>query len=1309
VSTERQAVVLNAVPLLALAGVYLALATAIAPLVWRQRRRVPLLEWAVAAVFPAVGIGALVLGVLVLGDRRPLGGHGWASFAAILLALVPAVGVALRWHDRASLLRGPAGPPAEESPTLRERKLGAVATISNALALSQDALAIGRVVADEVARLLEVDFAAVALVDEEAGRADGLVARAGGADVDWWPDVSVDLRNEPSGIASAVFDAAPVQLYDCAGSSRISTRLADAVGAKSGAWIPMIGDEKVIGVLVLATTGAYRSFDAEELDVLGAIAAEAGLALERLRSSTALADALERERLISAISRKVRSEVDVQALADVAVAETGRALSACRCLIRLGGADELQTIPAQWQAEELEPVGSELAPLLPVANLAARERRAVAVADVASEPELDDASLGDRAALLALHTRAVLAVPVIVFDRLIGVLEIHCPDGRRWTRAEISVGEAVAHELGLALHTAQLLAENERRLEQQTSLLHAAHVLTGELELSAVLERLVEEVSQLLRVDAADCYLHDPQRGVLRCAAVHGLDQSLVGFEFPANAGLAAEAIRAGRPVRSDDYGDIGERVPSPAYEGFARALVAPIAWSGETRGVLGVGFRDPDRQFDDGDAEVLGALASLAALAVRNAESYEERARQARIQRGFYRIAEVLGEPLSLPQTIAAAAQAASEALGGAYAAVLMPGAGGLQLAGSHDLPERLERTLARGLPDSARVLQTAATARRVLASSQLAGDDRFDTAWREVTRAAGARSLLSIPIEAPRGDDAALAIVFFDDEHVFADDDLELARQVARAASGAFERAELYEAERSSRALAQQLARMGSLLATELDPTAVLEEVVEQAPVLLDVDAASILSLEGDELVVTAGVGDRGESALGIRTPSTAWPAGDVVQSRAPVAIPDVRTAGRDVEQEPVLAEGFGAYLGVPLYGREGALHGVIAVYAERARTWREEEIEALAALAANASVALSNAELYQRVALEREQSVAILANIADGIVAVDRDARIVLWNAAAEQITGIPGEEALGRTTAQVLHRDLESDGTGQGGARLVSLARGGEEIWLSLSEAVMRDPVGAVAGRIFAFRDISSERLVEQMKSDFVSTVSHELRTPLTSIYGFAETLLRQDVAFGESERRTFMEYIASESERLTSIVDALLNVARLDTGDLQVTTAPTDVGAVVSEVVSTARGAAEVNGHSFVLELDNDGGLMAEADAEKLRQVLDQLIQNAVKFSPDGGTVTVAARRPRPDAVEVSVVDEGIGIPSIEQQRIFSKFYRADSSNRASGGAGLGLFIAQGLVAAMGGKIWVDSTEGQGSSFTFELPAGAQGE
>ena len=385
---------------------------------------------------------------------------------------------------------------------------------------------------------------------------------------------------------------------------------------------------------------------------------------------------------------------------------------------------------------------------------------------------------------------------------------------------------------------------------------------------------------------------------------------------------------------------------------------------------------------------------------------------------------------------------------------------------------------------------------------------------------------------------------IVFFEGQRLFTDDDLELARHLADATRGALERSELFEAERTARALAQQLARTGRLLATELDPAAVLDEVVQQAPELLGADACAIRVLEDDELVVSAAAGHGAAQALGSRSPGrSSWLSGDVVQSRAPVAIEDRSRDRRLRALDPMLAAGYCSFLGVPLVGPEGALHGVLAVYGRKPRAWRPEEVEAMLALAASTSAALSNAELYQRVALEKERSFAILANIADGIVAVDRDGHVVLWNAAAEKITGVPADEALGRTPVQVLQRTLESDGgTGQGD-RLVSIQRGGEEVWLSLTEAVMRDPAGAVAGRIFAFRDISADRLVEQMKSDFVSTVSHELRTPLTSIYGFAETLLRQDVLFGEEERRTFLGYIASESQRLTAIVDALLNVAR----------------------------------------------------------------------------------------------------------------------------------------------------------------------
>jgi PAS domain S-box-containing protein len=735
----------------------------------------------------------------------------------------------------------------------------------------------------------------------------------------------------------------------------------------------------------------------------------------------------------------------------------------------------------------------------------------------------------------------------------------------------------------------------------------------------------------------------------------------------------------AARPVSADDYESLAAPVPNPAYEGFSRALVAPMVRAGETLGVIGVGMHESSRRFGPEDEELLEAFASLASLALRNAETFAERSRQARVQRGFYRIATLLGEPLSLEETYDAAAQAAAEALGGDFAAVLVHGASGLAVVGGHELPPEFgELPVPRALVDAAEDGQ-------ILAATQVVVDTRFEGPWRE----AGFASLLAIPVP---GEGAWLVLVLFREERSFSREDLELAQHVAGAARGAIERSRLFEAERTARSLSQQLARTGSLLATELDPVAVLEGVVAEAADLLRADAAAFAALEGGELVVTAAAGAGAEDALGTRSPATGWVGGDVVQSRAPAAYEDTKQNESLAQSDALLAAGHTAYLGVPLASRDG-LHGVLSVYMRTARQWREEEVQALVALAANASVALTNAELYQSVSVEREQSVAILANIADGIVAVERDGHVVLWNRAAEEITGIPAAEAIGRTPVQVLQRELASE-TG-GTNRLVSISRGEDDIWLSLSETVMRDPTGAVSGRIFAFRDISAEHVVEQMKSDFVSAVSVELRTPLTSIYGFAQTLLREDVGFGEAERRTFLEFIASESERLTEIVDALLDVARIDTGDLTVSLEPTDVAAVVRDVVSAA--AASENGHSFVADLDGEN-CTARADPEKLRQVLDQLVSNAVKYSPGGGTVTVSAAQ-RADGIEVAVADEGVGIPPSERDRIFSKFYKPGGGT----GTGLGLFIARGLVREMGGRMWVESEEGEGSRFAFALP------
>jgi two-component system sensor histidine kinase VicK len=452
----------------------------------------------------------------------------------------------------------------------------------------------------------------------------------------------------------------------------------------------------------------------------------------------------------------------------------------------------------------------------------------------------------------------------------------------------------------------------------------------------------------------------------------------------------------------------------------------------------------------------------------------------------------------------------------------------------------------------------------------------------------------------------------------------------------------------------------------------------------------------------VVRAAWGPGTQGIRNMRSSSAGGAVGIAAQSRAPHAVSDARETPRFAHEDPLLANGMISCIAVPMLLHGGGLSGVLTVYDSAVRTWRDDEVQALAALSATASAVFSSADLYQRVAEEKERSEAILANIADGIVAVDRDGNIVLWNATAEQISGVPAEEALGRRVSKVLQRDLAAEDGAPPGERTLSIQRGDKEVWLSLSEAVMLDAGGAIAGRVFAFRDVSSERVVEQMKSDFVATVSHELRTPLTSIYGFAETLMRGDVEFADAERTTFLGYIASESGRLINIVDDLLSVARLETGTLRLNIEEIDIGSVAGEVVARVQELAE----RWEFELDvPTAGVVVEADREKLSQVLLNLVDNAVKFSPEGGRISISARR-RPESAEVRVSDQGVGIPRADQQRIFSKFYRAESTGVGVHGTGLGLFLARGLLLAMGGRIWVESKEGQGATFVFELPTAA---
>ncbi len=335
-----QAVVLNGVPLLLLAAAYAAVTGAVLPALWRDRAGAHPLDWAVVLVFPAIAFAVGAFGVLTITERRPLGGHTWVSLAATLVGFLPVVPILIGWRERAFVARAIGRSlVAEERASSRDRELAAVSDISVALARARLPLDVARPLTAHVARLLRVGFVGIVLVDEDGREAHGVYAETSGKAVGWWVETRIDLGGEPSGIASAYFGAEPVTVYDVAESSLVSPRLATLVGARSGAWVPLITEERVVGVLVLATIDEKRAFVAEELSLLEAVAAEAAVAFERLRSAAALAEALERERRAAEIVRRLRAELDPDDVVRVAREELATTLELDAITIDVAGED----------------------------------------------------------------------------------------------------------------------------------------------------------------------------------------------------------------------------------------------------------------------------------------------------------------------------------------------------------------------------------------------------------------------------------------------------------------------------------------------------------------------------------------------------------------------------------------------------------------------------------------------------------------------------------------------------------------------------------------------------------------------------------------------------------------------------------------------------------------------------------------------------------------------------------------------------------------------------------------------------------
>ena len=814
------------------------------------------------------------------------------------------------------------------------------------------------------------------------------------------------------------------------------------------------------------------------------------------------------------------------------------------------------------------------------------------------------------------------------------------------------------------------LAELDRREHSKAERVEALYQLSSTLmekvDLKEMLHYLLSSTASFFHTDVSSVRLLDRKTGTLVLEASGAPPDELEEqIDISVGEGFIGWVAEEKRPILVNDMASDRRFAHFPqARKKVRSALAAPIMVGGELMGVLSFASTQP-RVFTSEDLQMLVTISNLAASIIARAELYQMVLSRSEVIVGSMSSGLLVTDPGG---KVIMANQASRDLLG----------LGGIPRDVS--LRELLEPTL----------LDTDALWGHLEGDTSPAAEHHH--AHLEVRLRGTPERILAVsvsPIRAGYEPNSGSVVILEDiTERVKVDeirDDLMLL--IARRVE---EQTALYE--------------VGKSLIDEVDTRNLLEFLLDKAVDLVDAELGVLSLHEEDGLFRVKAVHGLENVNVGLAYRQGEYLPGVAAAEEAPL---------RRTEIDPASAAPWGeglsyriSYLAAPITW-QGVTKGVIEVASpSSARAFGEDDLRLLSLFVNQAAIALENSNLYRLITEDQRRMEAMLHSINDGVIAVNNEARVILVNSAAERILDLPPFSQTDKRhvrevirlpdLANIFLKSLNTRMELEEEIRLGPPDRRVLEIETSLIETSPGERIGIIA----VIRDVTILRELEQAKSDFVSTVSHELRTPLTSIKAYTATLRRRDVEFDENTRQEFLQVVEEETDRLTRLVSDILDVSRIESGRLALKKRDFDLSKLVRIIIGKLQ--SQFSNHDIRL-ISPESIDAVRADPDKIEQVFVNLVDNAAKYSPSGGeiTLTLEAQQRR---VECTVSDSGLGISAEHLPHIFEKFHRVDNrATREIYGTGLGLYVSKSIVEAHGGTIWAESELGEGSTFRFTLP------